>query len=140
MVERRREKRLKVELPVSLSYLDNPLIYARTQNISRLGSYIEIEQDIPLGVKLDITIEIPAYSNDQSLIGSLKCQVDVFRCSLLREAQPGKVYGLGVFFTVFSEPQDQNKLSKYIDFLIVKEQEDVKRAMQSWREKRKKKH
>lgn len=89
-----------------------------------------------MGVKADIILDLPAYSNDLSLIGNVRCSGDVFRCSLLKEVGSKKLYGMGIFFTDFFEQEDRNKLSKYIDFLILKEQENIKQAMQRWREKR----
>jgi len=135
--EKRRERRIRVSLPIRITYPDNPPIYTHIENISLLGTYVEIEQEIPLGVKLDITIEIPSYKNNPSLIGNVRCQGDVFRCNLVREVESKRLYGLGIFFTNFSEEEDRNKLSKYIDFLVLKEKEDIKQAMRIWREKRK---
>jgi len=136
--EKRRERRLRVNLPIRISYAGSPEIYSQTENISRLGTYAEIEQEIPLGMHLDMTIGVPAYTDDLSLIGNVKCRGDVFRCNLVREVGLRKFYGLGIFFTDFSNEQDRDKLSKYINFLIAKEQEDVKQATARWREKRRK--
>ena len=136
VTEKRRERRLKVGLPVIIGCSDRPLIYAKTNNISRLGTYIEIDQDIALGVHLDIKIEIPAYTNDLSLIGEVRCKGDVFRCSSVIEIESRRIFGLGIFFTDFSSEEDRNKLSRYIDFLILKEQEDIKQGIKRWREKR----
>jgi hypothetical protein len=137
--EKRRERRLKVSLPIKISYRGGPEVYSQTENISRLGTYAEIEQQIPLGAHLDITIEIPAYTNDSSLAGNIKCRGDVFRCNLIREIESKRIYGLGIFFTDFPDEQDRNKLSKYVDFLILKEQEDIKQGIQRWRRKRRRK-
>jgi hypothetical protein len=136
--EKRRERRLKVRLPIAINYPDNPPISSQTENISRLGTYVEVEQEIPMGVHLDITIEIPAYTNALSLTGEVKCRGDVFRCNLAREVESKKIYGLGIFFTTFLSDEDRDKLSKYIDFLILKEQEDIKQAVQRWRGRRRK--
>ena len=138
VTERRRERRLRVRIPIRISYPDNPPIYGQTENISRLGTYVEIEQEVFLGAKADVILDLPAYTNDSSLTGDVRCSADVFRCSLIKEVDLKKLYGLGIFFTDFFEQEDRNKLSKYIDFLILKEQENIKQAMQRWREKRKK--
>jgi len=137
-IEKRREKRLKVRLPIRISYPETTEIYSHTENISRLGTYIEIEREIPLGVHLDIAIEVPAYTDDWSLKGTVRCKGDVFRCNLVREQESTRFYGLGIFFTNFSNEQDRDILSKYIDFLIVKEKQDIKQAMLLWRTKRRK--
>ncbi len=125
-------------MPIRISYPGGPEVYSQTENISRLGTYVEIEREIPLGVHLDMTMEIPAYTNDSSLVGNIKCRGDVFRCNFIREAESKKFFGLGIFFTGFPDEQDRNKLSKYIDFLIFKEQEDIKQGLQRWRRKRRK--
>ena len=138
VTEKRRERRLKIKLPLSVSYPDNPPIYAQTENISRLGTYAGVGQEIPLGAHLDMVIEIPAYTNDSSLTGNVRCRGDVFRCSLISEIESRKTYGLGIFFTEFFSEEDRSKLSKYIDFLILKEQEEIKEGIKRWREKRRK--
>ncbi len=138
VIERRRERRIKVRLPITISHPNSRKINAHTENISLLGTYVEIEQEIPLGAKLDITIEIPVYTGDSSLAGNVRCAGDVFRCTLAREVESRKLYGHGIFFTGFSTEGDRNKLSKYIDFLIKKEQEDIKQAMKRWRKRRRK--
>lgn len=136
MAERRREKRLRARLPVRIGDADGQQIYARTENISILGTYIEIEQEIPLGKKIDLSIEIPSYTNDSFLTGNVGCRGDVFRCDLIKEIESRSFYGVGIFFIDFPDGQDRNKLLKYIEFLILKEQENIKRAMRQWREKR----
>ncbi|MFH1339514.1 MAG: PilZ domain-containing protein [Candidatus Omnitrophota bacterium] len=139
VTERRRERRIKVRLPITMSPPDSAPINAYTENISLLGTYLEIEREIPLGTKLDMTIEVPPYSGNSSLTGSVRCGGDVFRCNLAREFESRKLYGHGIFFTGFSTGGDRNKLSKYVDFLIRKEQEDIKQAMQQWRKRRRSK-
>ena len=138
VAERRKERRLRAKLPLRISYPDNPPIDSHTENISRLGTYFEIEQEIPLGIKLDMTIEVPVYTNGLPLIANVRCRGDVFRCSLVKEVESKRSYGLGVFFTDFSDEEDRNKLSKYIDLLIFKEKEDIKQGIQRWKEKRRK--
>lgn len=135
-IERRRARRIKVNLPMRISYPGNPQICTQTENISILGAYVEIGQQIPLGTELHIIIEIPAYTNETSLTGDVNCRGNVFRCNLIQGREPEKIYGLGIFFTDFFSEEDRNKLSKYIDFLILKEQEDIKIALKKWRDKR----
>lgn len=136
VIERRRERRIKVRLPITISPPHSPPVNAYTENISLLGTYLEIEREIPLGTKLDISIEVPPYSNNSSLTGSVRCAGDIFRCDLAREIESRKLYGHGIFFTGFSTAEDRDKLSKYVDFLIRKEQEEIKQAMQQWRKRR----
>ena len=136
--ERRKERRIRARLPIRINRADNPPIYIQTENISLLGTYVELENELTLGEKLDITVEIPAYTNNVSLTGDIRCRGDVFRSKLVTGAGLRKVYGLGIFFADFYTEQDRNKLSEYIDFLIHKEQQDVKQAMLRWRKKRRK--
>jgi len=136
VIERRRARRIKVNLPIRINYPRNPKICTQTENISILGTYVKVESQIPLGTKLDIIIEIPPYTEDFSLIGNVRCRGDVFRCDLVEEKNRQRLYGLGIFFFDFSDEQDRDKLSKYIDFLILKEKEDIKQALQRWRKKR----
>ena len=72
------------------------------------------------------------------MTGKIRCQGDVFRCDVVGEVQLKRIYGIGIFFVSFAQDLDRNKLSQYIDFLIVKEQEEIKQALQQWRKKRRK--
>ena len=119
-----------------MNYPASQQIYTQTENINILGTYVETEQKIPLGTKVDITIEIPVYTNDSSLTGNVRCRGDIFRCNLAKETGKERFYGLGIFFTDFSDEEDRNKLTKYIDFLILKEKEEIKKALKIWRKKR----
>ena len=92
-----------------------------------------------MGKKLEIVIEIPDYANDSSLAGQIKCRGDVFRCDLSKIVESKRIYGLGIFFTAFYDEGDRNKLAKYIDYLILKEEDKIKKATKLWEEKRKRK-
>jgi len=138
VIERRRARRLKVNLPIRIDYPGSPKIYSQTENISILGTYVRADHQIPLGTKLSITIEIPPYTDDLSLTGNVMCRGDVFRCDFVKEMDLKRFYGLGIFFVDFSDEKDKDKLSKYIDFLMLKEKEDIKKALRLWRKRRRK--
>jgi len=135
MNEKRREHRLKASLPIKISSGNETEILGSTENISRLGTYLEIDRELPAGENVDITLELPVYSQDLSLAGELRCKGAVFRCNLVREFESTKFYGIGIFFTGFSEEKDRERLSQYIDFLSLKEGQEIKDGLKRRREK-----
>ena len=135
MSEKRREHRLKANLPIKIISANGTEILGSTGNISRLGTYLEVDKEIPAGENVDVTLELPAYSHDLSLAGEIRCKGNVFRCNLVREFESSKIYGIGVFFTDFDENQDKEKLSQFIDFLTIKEEQEIKDGLKRRREK-----
>lgn len=135
-IEKRKERRIKVNLPIRIVYQKNIEFAGLTENISRLGTYIKIDKKIPVGSEADITLEIPAYVKNSSLCGEVKCHGTIFRCDVVGEADSKKYYGIGIFFTSFSKEADRKKLSNYVDFLILNEDKTVKEGIQGWRDKR----
>lgn len=134
-IEKRKERRIKVSLPVEISY--QRLEFAgQIKNISRLGAYIEINKEIPVGAELEVSLKIPGYDKKDSLSEDIKCRGSVFRSNVTREELAKKYYGLGIFFTDFLQQADKDKLSKYIDFLILQEAKGVKEGLKRWKEKR----
>lgn len=136
-IEKRKERRIRVRLPIKMVYQNNKVL-ANTENISRLGAYVELGKQILAGTDVNIVLKIPAYTQDSSLTGELKCKGDIFRSDLARESESKKYYGIGIFFTDFLTPADREKLSKYIDFLIRKEEQEIEEGVKHWREKREK--
>lgn len=134
--EKRKERRIKVNLPIRIIYRNNPQIIGTIGNISRLGAYAEIDKDIPVGEGIDITFQIPVYTKDVSLTGEVRCEGNIFRSNLAREFRSKKYYGMGIFFTNFMKQLDRDKLSKYIDSLVLKEDQDIQAGIKRWREKR----
>jgi hypothetical protein len=135
MNEKRREHRLKANLPIKIISSSNAEVLGSIENISRLGTYLEVDRQIPAGENVDVTLELPAYSQDLSLAGEVRCKGSVFRCSLIRESESRKFYGIGIFFTSFNENQDKERLSKYIDFLTLREEHEIKEFLKRRREK-----
>lgn len=134
--EKRKERRIRVALPIKITYQNNLMVVGKTENISRLGAYLEIDKELPVGIDVDINLEIPIYTKDLSLTGKIRCKGDIFRCNLVRESGPKKYYGTGVFFTDFLNLADRDKLSKYIDFLTSKEDKDIREGIKRWQDKR----
>lgn len=136
VVEKRKERRVKANLPIKIIYQNNPGVVGRTENISGLGTYVETDREISPGTELDIVLEIPVYTEDISLTGKVRCKGNIFRSNLVRESESRKYYGIGIFFTDFLNETDRDKLFGYIDFLILKEGEEVKKGIKRWRDKR----
>jgi len=133
--EKRKERRIKIVLPIKVIYQGSELS-GFTGNISRLGTYAEVERELPIGSDVNVILEIPAYGQDASLGGKAKCRGNVFRSNFIQESKGKKNYGLGVFFTSFNEEADRQKLSRYIDYLVAREENEVKRDAKQWKEKR----
>lgn len=135
--ERRKEHRLRANLPIKIVCQDNAEIIGRTENISRLGTYVEIDRQIPVGERVDLTIEIPVYGQDISFSGQVDCKGSVFRSGLAKQFQKDRLYGTGIFFTFFNSKEAKEKLSRYMDFLASKEEQDIKEGLRRRKEKEK---
>ena len=125
-----------MSLPIKMIYPNNFEIFGRVENISRLGAYVEIDREIPVGIDIDVTLELPKYNQDLTLSGETRCKGSVFRCSLTRGLESKKYYGVGIFFTDFLKEVNRDKLSKYIDFLVLNEDKNIREGLKRWREKR----
>ncbi|MBU4346627.1 MAG: PilZ domain-containing protein [Candidatus Omnitrophica bacterium] len=136
VLEKRKERRIRVSLPITILYQDKRKVLGKIENMSRLGTYAEINKEIRIGTDIEIILTIPVYTKDLSLSGKIRCKGKIFRCNLLREAESQKYYGIGIFFTEFLEQDDKDKLSKYIDFLILNEDRNIKKGLKQWRAKR----
>lgn len=127
-IEKRKEKRIRVNLPIKILCEDNLLVLGRTENLSRLGCYVIADKEIPAGKNIEISLEFPVYTQDLNLTGKLQCKGSVFRCGLLQETESQKYYGIGIFFTDFTGLTDREKLSKYIDYLLCEEGKGINKA------------
>ena len=134
--ERRKERRLKANIPIKIMGKNSLEIFTRTENISFLGAYIEVDRQIPTGTEVEVELEIPHYSEDLSLAGEVKCKGDVFRCSLVSESDAIKYYGVGIFFTDFHLAEDRDRLHGYIDFLIENEEQEINEGLRRLRYRR----
>ena len=135
MSEKRKEHRLKANIPIRISGGSGRELRGRTGNISRLGTYVESPEDLPAGQTVDMVLEIPAYTRDTSLTGEVRCEGTVFRSSPVRSAAGGQSYGLGIFFTDFAGLRDKEKVSLFVDHLIVMEEKEIKEGLKHRKEK-----
>ncbi len=133
--EKRKEHRLKVRIPITVRVGPKTDIDSKTVNLSRLGTYIEIPHDIPAGKSVSVIMALPAYCADVSLCGEVKCRGTVFRNTVVREDEGQPVYGLGIFFTDYGTFQDKEKLSRYVEFLVDKEEQDIRDGVRRRKEK-----
>jgi len=136
MQEKRKERRLRVAIPIKLVYRGQE-IAAHTGNISRLGAYVELDREVPVGSELSVRLELPAYTKNASLTGEVSCTASVFRSHFLRQEGALRWHGIGIFFTDFAQPQDHERLSRYVEHLIALEEKEISRGLKVWRKKRK---
>jgi hypothetical protein len=134
MNDKRKEHRFRATVPLRVQYGKREFL-STTENISRLGTYAEFNKEIAAGETVDVTLTIPSYTQDTFQTGEVRCKGSVFRSTFLRESAGGKYYGIGIFFTVFAQDGDRQKLSQFIDYLTVKEEQDVKEGLRRRREK-----
>lgn len=135
MSEKRKEHRLRAYVPIKLTADSAGEFFGRTENISRLGTYVESPKEIPAGAPVKMVLELPAYSQKTELIGDASCSGTVFRCGPIRQNESGDLYGLGIFFTDFDLPSDKNKISSFVDYLIEKEEKEIKEGIKRRKEK-----
>jgi hypothetical protein len=129
MSEKRKEHRLRANMPIKLAWEKEKGLLGTTGNISRLGTYVELDRQIPSGQAVELILELPAYTHDISLIGDVSCSGTVFRSSPLRQSENEQRFGLGIFFTDFASPRDKDKISAYVDHLIRMEEQDIKEGL-----------
>jgi hypothetical protein len=130
-LERRRQKRVKVQLPVRLDF-NNAEGLAATKNISLLGACLNINREILPGTRVALSLEIPKYVEDQSLIGEIKGEGAVVRCEPEeKEGRPDN-YELGVFFSSFMPP-GEDKLLHYLDHVAEEEEKQIRAWVEQYR-------
>jgi hypothetical protein len=135
MSEKRKEHRLKANMPIQIACGPGKELRGRTENISRLGTYVELTEVIPAGQTVDIVLELPAYTQDTSLTGEVRCEGTVFRSSPLRFTAGRQWYGLGIFFTDFASLRDKEKVSIFVDHLIATEEQEIRDGLKRRKEK-----
>jgi len=140
MAEKRREHRLRANIPVKLSWEKEQGIDGRVCNISRLGAYVELNKQIPPGASVGINMDIPAYTQDASLTGNISCSGTIFRSTPMEDMGGSAAYGVGIFFTDFATPLDKNKLSQYIYHLTIEEEAGIKEGLRRRKEKARMRH
>jgi hypothetical protein len=53
----------------------------------------------------------------------------------VRETDGKQWYGMGIFFTDFTDPEDKQKVSSFVDHLIAREEQEVKEGLKRRKEK-----
>lgn len=134
MSENRKEHRFKAVFPIRITYGGNEIIGC-TENLSRLGTYAEINREIPTGENVDVTLVLPVYTQDSFQHDEINCKGNVFRSVLLRQSATNKYYGVGIFFMVFSDDEHRKKLSNFVEYLFLKEEQEIKGGLKRRREK-----
>jgi len=134
MGENRKEHRFKAVLPIRIIYAGNE-ISGCTDNLSRLGTYAEIDREIPTGENVDVILVLPAYSQNSFLTEEVKCKGNIFRSVFLRQTPTNKYYGVGIFFVDFSGQEHREKLSDFVEHLILKEEQEIKGGLKRRKEK-----
>lgn len=136
VVEKRKQRRVKASLPIRIVYQNSLELEGRTENISILGAYMESDRQLLPGTELAITLKLPDYTPDAALTGLIRCKGHIFRCGPARGLEAGKAFGTGIFFTDFLSPDDRQKLLKYIDYIVINEDREIKKNLKRWQKKR----
>ena len=129
--ERRRQRRIRLQLPVRLDYNDNEAL-ASTKNISLLGTCLDVNKAILPGTRVALSLDIPKYIEDNNLTGEIKGEGAVVRCDPLEEGQQYTNYELGVFFSNFLGSGEE-KLSSYLDCMAKKEEKEIREWVTQYR-------
>jgi len=127
VMERRKERRLRANVPVKIIY-NGSEFSGTTRNISNLGAYVETSREVPLGAEIEITLHIPR--------AKILCSASIFRSNAITRATGQDKYGLGLFFTHFDSIAEEAELQDYLDSLIAKEEQEAKRSLKNWSNKR----
>lgn len=139
-IEKRKERRIKVGLPIKIICPGRPEISATTGNISFLGAYVETDKEVSLGADAGIILQIPEYSKDPSSSGEVRAKGNIFRCNpVRRESEVQGLFGVGIFFTGFTHKSDRDKLSRYINFLVSEEEKNLRAGVKALTKKKREK-
>jgi len=131
-LERRRNKRVKVQLPVRLDFNTTEAL-ASTKNVSLLGACLNMNREILPGTRVALSLKIPKYVDDDKLIGEVKGEGAVVRCEPDTKDEQPFGYELGVFFSNFM-PHDEDKLYQYLDHVSREEEKQIREWVQKYRE------
>ncbi|MFH1245900.1 MAG: PilZ domain-containing protein [Candidatus Omnitrophota bacterium] len=134
--EKRRRPRIDIALPIQIRYNTKEIVTV-TRNISVLGTYIEIGEELPAGVDLAIQLKLTEKDLSMDRERQISCSGVVFRCQPVLSEKPGSKYGAGVFFRSFSQA-GETILADYIERMILLEQEAGKRYIKKISKKRSK--
>lgn len=123
-LERRRKKRVKVQLPMRLNF-SNAEGLASTKNISLLGACLNMNKEILPGTRVALSLDIPGCE--------VRAEGAIVRCDpeKVAEGKPGG-YELGVFFSNFLPPGEE-KLSDYLEYMAKEEEKQIRQWVEQYR-------
>jgi len=116
-VERRQSPRVKKTIPIKVKIPGTDLV-AQTKDISSLGAFCSIKQNIPLMTKLGITLLLPEHKKVNNKIPhKITCQGVILRSE---ESPKDNLFHIAIFFTQIRE-KDRLLLESFIEHHIKKE-------------------
>lgn len=130
-LERRRGKRVKVQLPVRIDFNDSQGM-ASTNNVSLLGTCVNMDKQILPGTRVAVSLDIPKYTEDENLTGEVRGEGAVIRCEPSQQEGQAAGYELGIFFSSFL-PAGEEKLSNYLDYAAKQEEQEVRKWVEQYR-------
>jgi len=137
--DRRRQKRVKMKASLTLRHSDKEHD-SITNNMSLLGASVNTKSQILPGTRVGVHFDIPEYKENKDLAGEVKGEGAIVRCDPSDDPETPNEYEVGVFFANFVGT-DEQKLSKYLDFLVKQEEKEIRQWAKQYRariEKRKK--
>jgi hypothetical protein len=135
-LEKRKERRMRVRVPVELTLGGSSVVGGEIVNISRLGAFVEVERTIDMGSIVTLAFALPDSKDKSQGVWQITCTGEVFRSHFLRQSHGGSGCGVGIFFTGFSRSEDKIRLSSYIDYLIEDEDKRIEESRAMWKNKR----
>jgi len=130
-LERRRQKRIKVQLPVRMNF-NNAEGLASTKNISLLGACLNMNRQVLPGTRVALSFEIPKYIDNDNLVGEVRGEGAVVRCDPDDAQSQTSGYELGVFFSNFLPP-GEDKLTQYLDHVAKEEEKQIRQWVEQYR-------
>jgi hypothetical protein len=134
-MDKRREKRYRARIPLEITAGARSL-KGITQNLSRMGAYAQVDEELSVGEEIIVSLCIPAH-NTRLTQAVVKCKGQVFRCNVLQQ-QDKRVYGAGIFFVGFESAEEKDLLSGFVDYLMLKEEELIQQGAHTWHQRQKK--
>lgn len=117
--ESRRGRRIGIALP-ALLVCGNEQLTTQTENVSLLGTYVQVNREVPVGTPVRVTLDLSSQPAGGG--GNVECEGVVVRCE---NTQPG-FYGLGLFFKQILG-DGETRLGALIDELLRRQNEEAER-------------
>ncbi len=109
-VERRREPRIKRQIPLKISLNDYDLV-GQTHDISCIGARCVIDKYIPPFSLISIILLLPLNINNSHSVCNVRCQGVVVRAE--EDPQNSKKYNIAIYFNRLTQ-SNKAKLSQYV--------------------------